>query len=84
MSAHDNHMAQELARKVRDARFARGHREAMAGFGGHDEASAGDRRRAWRKATPSPLRPARGVMHPNGDHRAGEVNEAPLPAWTGR
>lgn len=84
MSASDNHMARELARKVRDARFAKGYRDAMAGFGGQDEPAVAERRQAWRKATPSPLRPAPGVPNPSGEHRAGEVSEAPLLNWVGR
>jgi len=83
MTQERNDMAETLARKVRDARFARSYASAMAHFGGRAVPDAKERLTAWRHAAPSLFRASGGRPAPAGDHEAGGIGEAPpLPSWS--
>ena len=76
-------MAARLASTVQHAQHEKNRREGMTGFGGRDGADAKQRQALWRKAAPSPLLPSGATMHPDGDHAAGGISDAPpLPSWT--
>jgi hypothetical protein len=60
-----NEMAGRLATRVRDARFAKGFAEALTGFGGRMGSSTSERLMLWRRAMPSPFRPAPEFPSPN-------------------
>lgn len=78
-----NEMAERLAGNVQRAQFEKNRREGMAGFGGRDGADAKERQALWQKAAISPLRPAGDGTHPDGDHPAGGISDAPpLPSWS--